>query len=212
MRRKLCAAWLAVLAGCTFQPGVAQQSIVQGDMLLVKKDYRDAIGMYDRAVAADPYQHEAFLHRGLAYRGHGNYERAIADFTHAIELEPGNARAYTERARTKLAWVAAKADGDRIQLEEAFAKADPHGIAADLDRAVALDPALSDGSALLVRGAVRLMQHRDEDAQHDFERFLRHRPKVKLDLQEVIAKWKQDRPVFDQSMLDDLCKYRPVRG
>src|SRR5262249_41011253 len=128
------------------------------------------------------------------------------------EIDPDNSRPYTERARTKLAWVAAKADGDRVQLEEAVSKVDPQGILADLDRAVALDPALSDGSALLVRGAVRLMQHRDADAQLDFDRFLRHRPKAKSDLQDVIAKWKQERPVFDQSTLDELCKYRPARG
>jgi tetratricopeptide (TPR) repeat protein len=212
MGRKLVAAWLAVIAGCTFQPGVAQQSLIQGDMLLVKKDYRGAIGMYDQAVHADPYQREAFIHRGIAYRGNGNYDRAIADFTQAIELDPDNSRPYTERARTKLAWVAAKADGNRLQLEEAISKADPHGILADLDRAVALDPALSDGSPLLVRGAVRLMQNRDADAQQDFDRFLRRRPKVKGDLQEVIDKWKKERPVFDQSTLDDLCKYRPTRG
>ena len=212
MRRKIVAAWFTVVAGCTFQPGLAQQSLVQGDMLLVKKDYRGAIGMYDQAVLADPDQREAFLHRGIAYRGNGNYDRAIADFTHAIELDRDNSRPYTERARTKLAQVAAKAEGNRLLLEEAVSKADPHGILADLDRAVALDAALSDGSALLVRGAVRLMQNRDADAQQDFDRFLRRRPKVKSDLQDVIAKWKQDRPVFDQSMLDDLCKYRPTRG
>jgi len=211
MRHKLFAAWLAV-AGCTFQPGAAQQSLIQGDMLLVKKDYRGAIGMYDQAVRADPYQREAFLHRGIAYRGNGNYDRAIADFTQAIELDPDNSRPYTERARAKLGWIAAKADGDRVQLEEAVSKVDPHGVLADLDRAVALDPALSDGSALLVRGAVRLMQHRDADAQQDFDRFLRRRSKVKSDLEEAIAKWKQERPIFDQSKLDDLCKYRPSRG
>ena len=52
----------------------------------------------------------------------------------------------------------------------------------------------------------------DAEAQQDFDRFLRHRPKAKSDLQEVIEKWKKDRPVFDQSPLDDLCKYRPFRG
>jgi len=157
-------------------------------------------------------QREAFLHRGIAYRGNGNYDRAIADFTQAIELDPDNSRPYTERARTKLASVAAKAEGNHVRLEEAISTTDPHGILADLDRAVAIDPALSDGSASLVRGAVRLMQNRDADAQQDFDRFLRRRPKVKGDLQEVIDKWKKERPVFDQSMLDDLCKYRPSRG
>jgi len=212
MRRLLMVAWLPIVAGCTFQPGQAQQSLVQGDMLLVKRDYRGAIGMYDQAVRADPYQRETFLHRGIAYRGNGNYDRAIADFTQAIELDPANSRPYTERARAKLALVAAKADGNRFRLEEAVSRADPEGIVADLDRAVALDPAVSDGSALLVRGAVRIMQNRDADAQQDFDRFLRRRPKVKSDLQEVIEKWKKNRPVFDQSLLDDLCKYRPSRG
>ena len=73
-------------------------------------------------------------------------------------------------------------------------------------------PVGGDPSPLLVRGAVRLMQHRDAEAQQDFDRFLRRRPKSKADLEEMIAKWKQDRPVFDQSTIDDLCKYRPGHG
>ena len=37
-------------------------------------------------------------------------------------------------------------------------------------------------------------------------------PDIEPQAEEMIAKWKQDRPVFDQSMIDDLCKYRPGHG
>src|SRR3954469_17645157 len=119
MRRALARAWLLLAAGCGFNPGAAQHSLVQGDMLLVKKDYRGAIGLYDQAVAADPYLKQAYLHRGVAYREHGNFERAAADLSRAIELDPAYARAYTERARTMIAWATSKADGDRERLAKA---------------------------------------------------------------------------------------------
>ena len=212
MWRALVPAWLAVAAGCTFSPGAAQQSLLQGDMLMVKKDYRGAIGMYDQAVAADPFLREAFVHRGVAYRGHGSYDRAIADFDRALELDPNYGQAYAERARAKLAWVAAKANGDRAKLDEAFVAADPHGITADLDRAAALDGFSGDGTAVLLRGAVRLMQGRDAEAQQDFDRFLRRRPKAKDDLDEVAAQWKKDRPNLDLTLVDQMGRHRPGRG
>jgi tetratricopeptide (TPR) repeat protein len=212
MRHALVSAWLAVAAGCTFNPGAAQHSLVQGDMLLVKKDYRGAVGMYDAAVAADPYLREAYVHRGVAHRGAGNFDRALADFDRAIELDPNYGVAFVERARTKLAKVAAQADGDRVRLAEAYSKADPLGIAADLDKAVGVAMLGGDPTAVLLRGAVRLMQERDAEAQQDFDRFLRLRPKAKVELEEVLEKWRRERPVLDLTTLDELCKYRPLKG
>src|SRR5687768_10893704 len=87
MRRGHVLPALIVTAGCAFHPGQAQHTLVQGDMLFVKKDFRGAIGMYDQAIAADPYLREAYLKRGIAYRGHGDHERALADFDKALELD-----------------------------------------------------------------------------------------------------------------------------
>ena len=40
---------------------------------------------------------EAYIHRGLAYHHKGEYDRAIEDFTKAIELKPNCASAYYDR-------------------------------------------------------------------------------------------------------------------
>ncbi len=212
MRRGLLLAWLVAGAGCSFNPGAAQQSLMQADLRLLQKDYRGAVGLYDQALAADPTLREAYLHRGVAYRGNGNFDRALADFDKVIQLEPQDARGYAERARTKLERLAADANGDKVKLAAAFSADDPLGIAADLDRAVALDGLGTDAAALLLHGAVRIMQHKDEDAQADFERFARRRPKVRPDLEFAVARWTKDRPVLDLGPIDELSRYRPTRG
>jgi tetratricopeptide (TPR) repeat protein len=212
MARAQIVAALVVAAGCSFNPGLAQHALVQGDMMLVQKDYRGAIGMYDQAIAGDPYLREAYLHRGIAYRGNGNFERALADFAKAVELDPNYGPAYTERARTRLAMIAARADGDQVALAEAFGPDDPHKLAADLDRAVALEALSGDGTALLLRGAVRLMGQQDAEAQKDFDRFVRRRQQVKGDLEQAVEKWKRERPVLDLSLVDELCRHRPLKG
>jgi tetratricopeptide (TPR) repeat protein len=212
MRRGLVLTWLVAGAGCTINPGAAQQTLIQADMRLLQKDYRGAVGLYDQALAADPTLREAYLHRGVAYRGNGNYDRAVADLDRAIELEPRDARAYAERARTRLERLATDANGDRIKLAAAFAPDDPLGVAADLDRAVTLDGLGTDGAALLLHGAVRLMQNRDADAQQDFERFLRRRPKLRPDLESAVERWKKDRPALDLGSIDELSRYRPAKG
>jgi tetratricopeptide (TPR) repeat protein len=42
----------------------------------------------------------AFNNRGVAYKAKGDYERAIADFSKAIEIDPNYVTAYTNRALT----------------------------------------------------------------------------------------------------------------
>jgi hypothetical protein len=210
MRRGLFLAWL--VAGCTFNPGAAQQALMQADMRLVQKDYVGAIGLYDQALASDRTLREAYLQRGIAYRCHGNYEHALADLDLAIELGLDGSRAFAERARTKLERLAADAKGDRIQLAAAFTPADPLGIAADLDRAVARDGMNLDATAHLLHGAVRIMQNRDADAQADFERYARRRPTARANLDAAVERWKKDRPVLDLSAIDDLARVRTQRG
>jgi tetratricopeptide (TPR) repeat protein len=212
MRRALIMAWLAAGAGCLFNPGAAQQLLVQADMLLVTKDYGGAVGLYDRVIAADPLLREGYLHRGLAYRKLGDFDRARADFDKAIGLYPDCARAYTERARTKLDELVARAAGDRGQLADAFGPADPLGLNADLDKAAALEVVGGDGSVYLLRGAVRLMQERDAEAQHDFDRFVRRRPRLAADVNEAAVRWAKDRPVIDLAGIDELSKVRPAKG
>src|ERR1700730_5666254 len=78
-------------------------------------------------VAEDPAESPktraiAFVGRGLAWQRKGDRDRAIADFTDAIRLDPNNALAYNNRG---LAWNE-KGDHDRA--------------IADLTQAIRIDP------------------------------------------------------------------------
>jgi tetratricopeptide (TPR) repeat protein len=209
MRRGLI---LAVLvSGCMFDPGKAQQLLMQANLRAVQKEYPEAIALYDQAIQADPTLREVYLQRGIAYRCDGNYERALANLNAAIKLGLDGSIVYAERARIKLEQLAEEAKGDKDKLAAAFAANDPLKINADLDKAILLDSLATDANAQLLRGAVRLMQNRDDDARKDFERYARRRPKAVADLEIAVEKWKAERPVLDLNLVDELAKVRPQR-
>jgi tetratricopeptide (TPR) repeat protein len=210
MRRGL---WLAILfagAGC-IHPGAGQQAVIQGDMLLVQKDYGGAVVSYTQALENDPSLVGALYNRGIAFRNQGNYEQALIDIDRAMELGMSGSRVLAERARTKLMKLVADAAGDKDKLAAAFAKDDPLQIAADLDRAMLLDPLHLDALTELLHGALRIMQGRDADAEQDFKRYLVHRSKARDELDDAVRKWKKDRPVLDLTLVDELSKL-PARG
>lgn len=206
--------WLILsvfVGGCMFDPGKAQQLLMQANMRAVQRDYVGAIGLYDQAIANDPMLGEAYFQRGVAYRQEGNYERAMANLDAATKLGLDGPAVHVERARIKLDQLLADAKGDKVKLAAAFGHDDPLRVAADLDKAILMDGLNLDATAQLLRGAVRLMQNRDADAQGDFDRYLRRRPKAQADLTAAVEKWKKDRPVLDLSMVDELAKVRPQR-
>jgi len=109
----------------------------------------------------------AYSNRGFAYDDKGEYDKAIADYTQAIKINPKNAIAYTNRGAvyySKGALDRAIADFDeaiKLNPNDALAYAN-RGIAydnkgevdraiADFDKAIALDP--NDGEAYKNRGA-----------------------------------------------------------
>lgn len=66
-----------------------------------KEDYDKAILLFSKAINAysDP---EAFVQRGKLYQVLGEISLALADYTHAIELNPYDIDAYTQRSRLLL--------------------------------------------------------------------------------------------------------------
>jgi tetratricopeptide (TPR) repeat protein len=54
------------------------------------------------------------MHRGYAYDHKGDYDRAIADYTQVIKLDPNDAVAYYNRGRT---YSYEKGDYDRARAD-----------------------------------------------------------------------------------------------
>jgi tetratricopeptide (TPR) repeat protein len=69
---------------------------------------------YTRAITLAPGYAQAYLERGLAYNHKDSYDKAIADFTEAIRLDPEDKDAYYFRGAAyvmgKDNWVQARAD------------------------------------------------------------------------------------------------------
>jgi len=55
------------------------------------------IADFDRAIAIDPKNANAYTQRGSLYQLFGELDRAIADLTTAVALNPNNAEAYLNR-------------------------------------------------------------------------------------------------------------------
>jgi tetratricopeptide (TPR) repeat protein len=71
------------------------------DELFNAGEYQQAIEAYDRVLAENPQDYYAYGQRGECYRMLSRYDEAIADFTRAIELSPGYARAYFNRGTAR---------------------------------------------------------------------------------------------------------------
>lgn len=62
------------------------------------REYRLAVGDYDRAIGAYPGNAQAYYNRGvLCWRELREYEQAVLDLTGALDLAPGMARAHFNR-------------------------------------------------------------------------------------------------------------------
>ena len=68
-----------------------------GAEYMLKKDYNKASLFLNKAIAQSSNYYKPFYNRGLLYARNRDFEKAIADFTKAIELKKYN-KAYTARA------------------------------------------------------------------------------------------------------------------
>ena len=65
-----------------------------------RQDYDQALSYYNHILAANPENKVCSIisnHRGMVYFVQSNYEKAIEDFTRAIQTNPNNFRAYNNR-------------------------------------------------------------------------------------------------------------------
>jgi tetratricopeptide (TPR) repeat protein len=113
------------------------------------------------APAADqPKTAGEFSRRGAAFLARRDLEHALADFTHAVELEPNEAQHYLDRANARAA------------------NRQPYLAMQDLDQAIKLKPDLV--AARLERGGARLAGRDVTGATEDFDAAIRADPKARL--------------------------------
>jgi len=120
-----------------------------------KRDFKKVIDICNEALKVEP-DFVVFYTRGYAYAELKEFERAIEDFSKAIELDPNDAEAYYNRglAYAKLG-----------KYEQAIK---------DYDKAIELNPALAD--AYYNRGVAYVKLNKHEQAIEDFSKAIELNP------------------------------------
>ncbi|MBS1993368.1 MAG: tetratricopeptide repeat protein [Cyanobacteria bacterium SZAS LIN-3] len=133
------------------KPGYAGAGggLAQGEALLEKKDYQGALAVFDSIIRSTHGTAPAYIDRGLTYRKLHQDQRAIDDFTRAIQLEPEHSPAYFYRGSANLV---------NGHYKEAIQ---------DLTAATGIDP--SEGAILLMRASAYTGLGLSHEAMADME-------------------------------------------
>ena len=67
------------------------------DFALYRENWDAAIACYTEAIRIKPDYAMAYINRGVAYAGKGQYDKAITDYTEAIRIDPDDAKACVNR-------------------------------------------------------------------------------------------------------------------
>ncbi|HSQ79233.1 MAG TPA: hypothetical protein VLN41_01435 [Candidatus Bathyarchaeia archaeon] len=101
----------------------AQTCFQNGLQASQRKDLRNAVLFFGKAIERDPGYAEAYRQRALAYLGLGGkagFESAEADASKAIELEPANKAVYVSRGKAYMGQASpAQASRDRPEAARA---------------------------------------------------------------------------------------------
>ena len=76
----------------------AQEAYDKGRQSEDLKSYGPAIEAFTLAIALDPKNDSAYLHRGYCHYALGDHANAVSDLSQSLAIQPNNSRAYTTRA------------------------------------------------------------------------------------------------------------------
>ena len=109
--------------------------------------YAQAAGILSGAIRSKPGLHEGYFKRGDVYERTSDYDRAIADYTAVLSIQPDNVIALKRRADAFLC----KGDLDRAVTDwEAVLGLDPHDAVAERNLAVAQQRQMYTNSSALL--------------------------------------------------------------
>ena len=97
MKRTIVFLSVFLLAGCATLKTSAE-FIARGNGYVTDGKPEQAIKCFNRAIALNPNNMEAYEARGAAYFFNGDYEKAMSDFTTAINANPNDSNLYTAYA------------------------------------------------------------------------------------------------------------------
>ena len=119
--RMICLSILVILFnvyGCTYSQDIANESYYRGIEYATQGKFKKAKEEFEKALKIDPLfkpaefnlviikdviegkiKREATIHlfKGISYANKGRYDRAISDYTEAIEINPKYTEAYNNR-------------------------------------------------------------------------------------------------------------------
>lgn len=86
----LCLLFSAACATTTKNPNITPSSVynAKGEMLFKTGKYTKAEKYFNKSIAVNPYNLEAYKNRGSLYYAMGNLERALKDFDYVLSYEP----------------------------------------------------------------------------------------------------------------------------
>jgi tetratricopeptide (TPR) repeat protein len=120
-------------AAPTSTPSAADKLVLQGLAKSHNKDYQRAIVLYNRALARDTQNTEAYFQRGQARDGLGDSKSAIKNYTQVLQIDPNHAAAYSARGDARL-----KLKDRAGALEDYQRAAEIYTSAGDTERAQAI--------------------------------------------------------------------------
>ncbi len=129
--------------------GAAAEFLKSGKVLIEKKDNTTAILHFSECLRLKPDFADCYFYRGQVHHQISQYEKAVADFTQAIKIQPQNIGYYQHRANTNDFWLK--------RYDEAIA---------DLSEVIKLQP--KDSGSYMARGYVFKTKKDYQKALDDF--------------------------------------------
>ena len=76
---------------------LAESHFNRGNIYALTQKWDLALANYDKAIALNPNDYQAYNNRGSVYNEQEKWDLALADYTQAIKLNPNDADAYINR-------------------------------------------------------------------------------------------------------------------